>query len=62
VEAVPALVEAMEDPNEGVRLRVARALGRIGPDPRSAAALQRATGDPDAGVQREAREALDRLH
>ncbi len=60
--AVPALVAAMEDPNEGVRLRIARALGRIGPDPRSAAALQRATGDPDGGVRREAREALDRLH
>ncbi len=62
VAAVPALIEAMGDPNEGVRLRVARALGRIGPDPRSAAALQRATGDSDAGVQRAAREALERLH
>jgi HEAT repeat protein len=61
-DAVPALTAALEDPNEGVRLRVARALGRIGPDPRSAAALQRATGDPDAGVRREAQEALDRLH
>jgi HEAT repeat protein len=57
------LVEALNDPNEGVRFRAARALGQIGPEARSAAAaLQQATGDPDAGVRREAQKALERLH
>jgi HEAT repeat protein len=55
-------VSALEDPNEGVRLRAARALGQIGPEARSAAAaLQRATGDPDGGVRREAQQALEQL-
>lgn len=61
-DAVPSLIASLDDPNEGVRLRIVRALGRIGPDERSEAALQRATGDSDAGVRREAEEALERLH
>jgi HEAT repeat protein len=46
-----------------VRQHAARALGRIGPAARpAAAALQRATGDADPQVREDARQALDRLH
>jgi HEAT repeat protein len=46
-----------------VRAHAARALGRMGLEARpAAAALQRATGDPDESVRQEARGALDKLH
>jgi len=45
-----------------VRAHAARALGRIGPAAKpAAAALQRATGDRDSGVREEAQKALARL-
>jgi len=60
---VPSLTAALSDPSSLVRLHAARALGRIGSAARpAAAALQRTTGDPDANVSEEARQALARLH
>jgi HEAT repeat protein len=56
---MPALVEALRDPNEHVRRHAARALGRVGPlSPEAAAALQLATGDSDEEVLKEAKESL----
>ena len=63
IAAVPDLIATMEDdPWERVRAHAARALGRIGDtSPSTAAALQRATGDGNAWVRREARKALKLL-
>ena len=62
-DAAGPLSDALVDPSAVVRQHAARALGRIGPAARTAAApaLQRATGDPDEAVRREARQALERL-
>jgi HEAT repeat protein/lysophospholipase L1-like esterase len=50
----------VSDPDERVRANAARALGRIDAS-RAAGALRRAAGDQDAGVRREAAEALARV-
>jgi len=49
-EAVDALIERIEDPDRGVRIKAAEALGRIG-DQRANHALKKAfIWDPDSGV------------
>jgi HEAT repeat protein len=61
--AVPDLLATLEeDPWERVRAHAARALGRIGDtSPPTTAALQKATGDRNGAVRKEARRALKRL-
>jgi len=59
-DAVPALVDRLDDPDPRVRARAARACGRIG-DPRATDALASVLGDPKATVRREAAEALGRI-
>jgi HEAT repeat protein len=64
IGAVPDLIATLdEDPWERVRAHAARALGRIGDtSPTTTAALQKATGDRNGAVRKEARRALKRLH
>lgn len=61
-QVVPALIAALDDPNDRVRARAARALGQIDPDPTLAvAALIRALNDADHLVCAWAAESLARL-
>jgi HEAT repeat protein len=55
--AVPALIGALQHPDDHVRWHAARALGRIG-DPEAIPALVQALGDVDSGVRWLAGEAL----
>jgi hypothetical protein len=61
-EAVPALSEALKDPDGMVRMGAAYALAEIGPDAREAAPkLQEALQDPDKQVRDAAAYALPRV-
>lgn len=60
--AVPTLVALLSHQQAQMRALAARTLGRIGPSARDAkAALQQAILDPNATVQRSARDALARI-
>jgi HEAT repeat protein len=59
VEAVPALIKALKDPDSVVHSYAARALGKIGPGAKPAiAALKEALQDSDPDVDDNAAEAL----
>jgi len=59
-EASPALIEALQDTDWGVRVAAATALGEIGPAAKAARpALEKALLDADKRVRESAREALN---
>jgi HEAT repeat protein len=61
-EAVPALIEALEDPSPEVRRYAALSLGSYGSAASAAVpALQKATGDSDEGARQLAAKALKRI-
>jgi HEAT repeat protein len=61
-EDVARLAQELRDPDESLRLRAAKRLGKLGSAARAAApALADATKDPDEDVRRVAREALDKV-
>ena len=56
---LPALAQALSDPDDRVRQAAGEALGSLGPLAQSAEpALRRALNDPEAGVRRAASGAL----
>jgi HEAT repeat protein len=59
--ASAALVQGLSDPDAGVRLASAWALGRVEPGEAAAAALEKALGDADPLVRVQAAETLTRL-
>jgi hypothetical protein len=60
--AVPTIVELLSHESAPMRALAAQTLGRIGsPGGNVLAALERASGDPNVAVQREAKFALRRL-
>ena len=56
---VPALIEALRDPDAGVRLRAARVLSRIRWGPNTVGALIEALDDPEEDVRKAAEETLN---
>jgi HEAT repeat protein len=61
-EAVPALITALSDADEGVRRGAARALGQIGPAASEAVpALTVVLHDPDKDVIENAKAALEQI-
>jgi HEAT repeat protein len=62
-EAVPALVQALDDEDFSVRAAATRALGEIGPEARDALpALLNALNDENAAVREAAKRALVDIH
>jgi HEAT repeat protein len=59
-EAVPLLLEALQDPDDKTRIYVLWALGTLG-DRRARGALEAALADPDAGLRKTAAFALGEL-
>lgn len=62
-EAVPGLIQALEDPSWSTRSAAAYSLGSIGPDARAAAPmlLKLSLEDPDTRVQTSAKHAIERI-
>ena len=61
-QAVPPLIESLDDPNPLVRYRAAKVLSRIGPDAVEAVpALVRHLSDVDESVRREAARAIGQI-
>jgi HEAT repeat protein len=59
---VSALTERLKDPDPRIRYYAAKALGKIGPDARTAVtALKSATQDSDQDTRQAATEALKRI-
>jgi HEAT repeat protein len=61
-QSVPALVEAIGDPVESVRVAAMRALEKLAPRDARTAALEVLKNDQDAYVRKEAAEILADLH
>jgi HEAT repeat protein len=60
-EAVPAVIESLQDPDAGVRRSAVKSLPRFGRRPDVTGALAQAVGDKDPGVSLLAHEALQGL-
>lgn len=60
-EALPALVEALKDPFDGVRMESARALGVLGDERAFPALYDISERDTDGGVRSAATEAIEKI-
>ncbi len=59
--AVPALIAALKDPFYGVRAEAARSLGFLTDERADDALADAASGDADASVRRNARDAVEKI-